>query len=120
MIGGRNRITYWNSDREYLIIASPWIDTFQEGDNHASRDVEPAMHDIFEAELQDVIPICHATIAGTRIVGRLTAGAKANHDIFSSCSPSETAKAFLFPRQPQIKNSNTCATRSQTPLRSSG
>jgi len=31
-------------------------------------------HSIFEAELQDVIPICHATIAGTRIVGRLTAG----------------------------------------------
>jgi hypothetical protein len=29
---------------------------------------------VFEAELQDVIPICHATIAGTRIVGRLTAG----------------------------------------------
>ncbi|KKA21939.1 Eukaryotic translation initiation factor 6 [Rasamsonia emersonii CBS 393.64] len=31
-------------------------------------------NDVFEAELQDVIPICHATIAGTRIVGRLTAG----------------------------------------------
>ena len=31
-------------------------------------------HSVFEAELQDVIPICHATIAGTRIVGRLTAG----------------------------------------------
>jgi translation initiation factor 6 (eIF-6) len=31
-------------------------------------------YSIFEAELQDVIPICHATIAGTRIVGRLTAG----------------------------------------------
>lgn len=29
---------------------------------------------VFEAELQDVIPLCHATIAGTRIVGRLTAG----------------------------------------------
>lgn len=29
---------------------------------------------VFESELQDVIPICHATIAGTRIVGRLTAG----------------------------------------------
>jgi len=29
---------------------------------------------IFEAELQDVIPICHATIAGTRIIGRLTTG----------------------------------------------
>ncbi|KIN05872.1 hypothetical protein OIDMADRAFT_112948 [Oidiodendron maius Zn] len=31
-------------------------------------------YSIFEAELQDVIPICHATIAGTRIIGRLTAG----------------------------------------------
>lgn len=29
---------------------------------------------VFEAELQDVIPICHCTIAGTRIIGRLTAG----------------------------------------------
>lgn len=29
---------------------------------------------VFEAELQDVIPICRATIAGTRVVGRLTAG----------------------------------------------
>lgn len=36
----------------------------------------PLIHDgsVFEAELQDVIPICHATIAGTRIIGRLTAG----------------------------------------------
>jgi len=33
-------------------------------------------YSIFEAELQDVIPICHGTIAGTRIVGRLTAGNK--------------------------------------------
>jgi translation initiation factor 6 (eIF-6) len=31
-------------------------------------------YSVFEAELHDVIPICHATIAGTRIVGRLTAG----------------------------------------------
>ena len=29
---------------------------------------------VFEAELQDVIPICHATIAGTRIIGRLIVG----------------------------------------------
>jgi hypothetical protein len=29
---------------------------------------------VFESELQDVIPVCHATIAGTRIVGRLTVG----------------------------------------------
>jgi len=28
----------------------------------------------FEAELQDVIPVVHTTIGGTRIVGRLTAG----------------------------------------------
>lgn len=33
-----------------------------------------AYDSVFEAELQDVVPICRATIAGTRIVGRLTAG----------------------------------------------
>jgi len=31
-------------------------------------------YSVFEAELADVIPICQTTIAGTRIVGRLTAG----------------------------------------------
>jgi hypothetical protein len=31
-------------------------------------------YSVFEAELGDVIPIIHTTIAGTRIVGRLTAG----------------------------------------------
>ncbi|RPB26785.1 translation initiation factor 6 [Terfezia boudieri ATCC MYA-4762] len=31
-------------------------------------------YSVFEGELADVIPICHTTIAGTRIVGRLTAG----------------------------------------------
>lgn len=31
-------------------------------------------YSVFEAELQDVVPICRATIAGMRIVGRLTAG----------------------------------------------
>lgn len=31
-------------------------------------------YSVFEAELQDVVPICRATIAGTRIIGRLTAG----------------------------------------------
>ena len=31
-------------------------------------------YSVFEAELQDVIPVIHTTIAGTRIVGRLTAG----------------------------------------------
>ena len=28
----------------------------------------------FEAELGDAIPIAHTTIAGTRIIGRMTAG----------------------------------------------
>jgi translation initiation factor 6 len=31
-------------------------------------------YSVFEAELQDVVPIVHTTIAGTRIIGRLTAG----------------------------------------------
>lgn len=31
-------------------------------------------YSVFESELADVIPIIHTTIAGTRIVGRLTAG----------------------------------------------
>ena len=29
---------------------------------------------VFESELADVIPVIHTSIAGTRIVGRLTAG----------------------------------------------
>ena len=33
-------------------------------------------YSIFESELADLIPIAHCTIAGTRIVGRLTAGNK--------------------------------------------
>ncbi|KAI9888952.1 MAG: Eukaryotic translation initiation factor 6 [Vezdaea aestivalis] len=33
-------------------------------------------YSVFEAELSEVIPLVHATIAGTRIVGRLTAGNK--------------------------------------------
>ncbi|PSK45220.1 eukaryotic translation initiation factor 6 [Elsinoe australis] len=31
-------------------------------------------YSIFESELSGIIPICHCTIAGTRIIGRLTAG----------------------------------------------
>lgn len=31
-------------------------------------------YSVFEADLQDVVPVIHTTIAGTRIVGRLTAG----------------------------------------------
>lgn len=33
-------------------------------------------YSIFEAEVQDAIPIVHTTIAGTRIIGRMTAGNK--------------------------------------------
>ncbi len=31
-------------------------------------------YSVFEAELADVIPVVHASIAGTRVIGRLTAG----------------------------------------------
>lgn len=37
-------------------------------------EMEADMTSVFEAELQDVVPICRCTIAGTRIIGRLTAG----------------------------------------------
>lgn len=48
-----------------------------------------AGYSVFEAELQDVIPICHASIGGTRIVGRLTAGYvpfKLFHAVTRGCS----------------------------------
>ena len=45
--------------------------------------IETDGNSVFEAELQDVIPICHATIAGTRIIGRLTAGY-----VYTHASPS--------------------------------
>lgn len=32
------------------------------------------LYSVFESELADVIPVVHTSIAGTRIVGRLTAG----------------------------------------------
>lgn len=34
----------------------------------------PPLSSAFESQLQDVIPIVHGTIAGTRIIGRMTAG----------------------------------------------
>jgi len=40
----------------------------------ASKIDRCRLDSVFEAELADVIPICQTTIAGTRIVGRLTAG----------------------------------------------
>ncbi len=33
-------------------------------------------YSVFESELADHIPVVHASIAGIRIIGRLTAGAK--------------------------------------------
>lgn len=33
-----------------------------------------SLHSVFEGELGEVIPVVHCSIAGTRIVGRLTAG----------------------------------------------
>lgn len=44
--------------------------------NHASQytDLSYLFYSVFEAELQDVVPTVRTTIAGTRIIGRLTAG----------------------------------------------
>ena len=47
------------------------------------------LYSVFEAELQDVIPICHATIAGTRIIGRLTAGYVPCHELWNTTDKRE-------------------------------
>ncbi|KAL2351274.1 eukaryotic translation initiation factor 6 [Cryomyces antarcticus] len=57
----------------FRTAASEW-DTFRRIAKAQEHGLMLFHCSIFEAELQDVIPICHATIAGTRIVGRLTAG----------------------------------------------
>lgn len=88
-------------------------------------------YSVFEAELQDVIPIVRTTIAGTRIVGRLTTGYVCFAQKKTIIAPrlvrltnnklheTETAKGFWSrPAQP-IKNCNTSATPCQTKSRSS-
>lgn len=66
-----------------LPLQTPMPSSQQEHQRTSTGVPFPALHpspthsyqtSVFEAELQDVIPICHCTIAGTRIVGRLTAG----------------------------------------------
>ncbi|KAJ2985900.1 hypothetical protein NUW58_g5288 [Xylaria curta] len=53
---------------------------------------------VFEAELQDVIPICRTTIAGTRIIGRLTAGRKQKRSLTNSfLAPYSNRKGLLVP-----------------------
>lgn len=49
--------------------------------HHMSRTVPPIFtrrtilfDSVFEGELADAIPVVHTSIAGTRIIGRLTAG----------------------------------------------
>lgn len=42
-----------------------------------------SLHSVFESELGDVIPVLHATIAGTRCIGRLTAGKMGGKYIFA-------------------------------------
>ncbi|KAF7115036.1 hypothetical protein CNMCM5793_001072 [Aspergillus hiratsukae] len=57
-------------------------------------------YSVFEAELQDVIPICHATIAGTRIVGRLTAGSERceqSNGADNMDDPNSNRKGLLVP-----------------------
>lgn len=56
-------------------MSKEWLGYFLKKEERANvvNNFYPC-HSVFEAELQDVVPICRATIAGTRIVGRLTAG----------------------------------------------
>lgn len=45
--------------------------------NHLTNDQLPLLskyNSVFEAELKDVIPVIHTSIAGTRIIGRLCVG----------------------------------------------
>ena len=50
-------------------------------------------YSIFEAELQGVIPVCRTTVAGTRIVGRLTAGNR--HGLLVPTSTTDQELAHL-------------------------
>lgn len=54
-------------------------------------------YSVFESELGSFIPVIQATVGGTRIVGRTTAG---NQFILFQ----ETKKDFLFPTTPQTMN----------------
>ncbi|ORZ32528.1 eukaryotic translation initiation factor 6 [Catenaria anguillulae PL171] len=46
-------------------------------------------YSVFEAELGDVIPVVHTSIAGTRIVGRLTAGNRHGLLVPNTCTDQE-------------------------------
>lgn len=74
-------------------------------------------YSVFEAELQDVIPICRTTIAGTRIIGRLTAGyVSLDSSICRTASADKlpaTARVSSFPPPQPIKNSSTSGTACQ-------
>lgn len=58
----------------------------------AAAAVADVFNSVFEAELADVIPICHCTIAGIRIIGRLTAGYVDPNDNSGPMAPG--AKAY--------------------------
>jgi len=48
-----------------------------------------SFYSVFESELADHIPVVHTTIAGTRIIGRLTAGNKNGLLVPSTCTDQE-------------------------------
>lgn len=86
-------------------------------------------YSVFEAELQDVIPIVHTTIAGTRIIGRLTSGyvqprADMRRDVVMQVERRadwwlvETARAFWSQRARRIRNYSICGTVYQMKSRS--
>ncbi|KAH0559364.1 Eukaryotic translation initiation factor 6, partial [Trichoglossum hirsutum] len=65
------------ASENFYRLASPTPWSLREREHGPKPRPRPRLinkRSVFEAELQGIIPICHATIAGTRIVGRLTAG----------------------------------------------
>jgi hypothetical protein len=62
----------------------------------------------FESELQDVVPIVHSTIGGTRIIGRLTAGALEEGPCENQAySFQATDTVSFYPLQLPTKSSST-------------
>ena len=68
--------TWFNGSSAFIMADGGFFDPENHVKRHSAADENRVFfdHSVFEAELQDVIPICRATIAGTRVVGRLTAG----------------------------------------------
>lgn len=63
---------------------SPWLAIFSNLDYSM-------LFSVFESELSDTIPVIHTSVAGCRIIGRLTVGKLMNKTAFTNVS---TTKGF--------------------------